>query len=191
MTESKRLGAVIAVGNQKGGVGKSTNTTHIAAALGQRGMQCLIIDLDPGAGSTKLLGVPVDSFSGSLELLTTDEGIDSLAITAKMPQGVHLIPSRVQLNEIDTQLSKFVDRTRILDRPLAEARECYDFIFLDTGHTPVRTNACEMGWETRPSTRGAGGIGRERTFGTYDRAAWRGRTDAMPHGHTLYPSRVE
>lgn len=139
MAERKKLGAVIAVGNQKGGVGKSTNATHIAAALGQRGMQCLIIDLDPGAGSTKLLGVPVDSFSGSLELLTTDESIASLAISDKMPVGVHLIPSRPQLSEIDTQLSKFVDRTRILERPLAEARDRYDFIFLDTGHSAAFT----------------------------------------------------
>lgn len=139
MAERKKLGAVIAVGNQKGGVGKSTNTTHIAAALGQRGMHCLIIDLDPGAGSTKLLGVPVDSFSGSLELLTTDETVASLAIADKMPVGVHLIPSRPQLSEIDSQLSKFVDRTRILDRPLNEARERYDFIFLDTGHLAAFT----------------------------------------------------
>jgi chromosome partitioning protein len=139
MAESKRLGAVIAVGNQKGGVGKSTNATHIAAALGQRGMHCLIIDLDPGAGSTKLLGVPIKSFSGSLELLTTDETVASLAISDKMPQGVHLVPSRPQLSEIETQLSKFVDRTRILERPLAEAREHYDFIFLDTGHLPAFT----------------------------------------------------
>jgi chromosome partitioning protein len=135
MNESQSRGAVIAVGNQKGGVGKSTNATHIAAALGLRGMRSLIIDLDPGAGSTKLLGVPVDSFAGSLELLTTDETVASLAIKDDMPQGVHLVSSRQQLNEIETLLSKFADRTRILDRVLAEARDEYDFVFLDTGHS--------------------------------------------------------
>jgi chromosome partitioning protein len=139
MTEQPRLGAVIAVGNQKGGVGKSTNATHIAAALGQRGMRCLVIDLDPAAGSTKLLGVPVESFAGSLELLTTDETVAWLAISDNMPQGVHLVPSRSQLSEIDTLLSKFVDRTRILDRPIADARGRYDFIFLDTGHSAAFT----------------------------------------------------
>ena len=132
MGAGERLGVVIAVGNQKGGVGKTTNTVHIAAALGQRGYHCLVIDLDPAAGATRHLGVPENSFAGSLELLTTDETVEGLAVTDRMPRGVHLIPSRPQLSELDTLLSKFVDRTKVLDRPLAAARGLYDFIFLDT-----------------------------------------------------------
>ena len=132
VTAKRPLGILIAVGNQKGGVGKTTNTVHIAAALGQCGYRCLIIDLDPAAGATKHLGVPQDSYAGSLELLSTDETIESLAVTDKMPKGVHLVPSRPQLCELDTQLSKYVDRTRILDRPMQRARELYDFILLDT-----------------------------------------------------------
>src|SRR4051794_36390211 len=128
----KRLGILIAVGNQKGGVGKTTNTVHVAAALGERGYRCLVIDLDPAAGATKHLGVPVQSFAGTLELLTTRETPQTLAITDQMPAGVHLIPSRTQLSELDTLLSKFVDRTRILEQPLELARPDYDFIFLDT-----------------------------------------------------------
>ncbi len=139
MTGKKPLGILIAVGNQKGGVGKTTNTVHIAAALGQRGRKSLIIDLDPAAGATKHLGVPENSFAGSLELLSTDETVESLAITDKMPKGVHLIPSRPQLSELDTVLSKYVDRTRILDRPIALAREKYDFIFLDTAPAAAAT----------------------------------------------------
>lgn len=131
MTDKKN-GILIAVGNQKGGVGKTTNTIHLAAALGQRGHRCLIIDLDPAAGATKHLGVPEKSFAGTLELLTTKETIESLAIDEKMPKGVHLIPSRPQLSELDTLLSKFVDRTRILDAAIAQARRLYDFILLDT-----------------------------------------------------------
>lgn len=133
MAHSTNRGMVIAVGNQKGGVGKSTNTVHLAAALGQRGFQCLILDLDPAAGSTKHLGIHADSFAGTLELLTTDESVETLAISEKMPTGVHVVPSRPQLSEIDTLVSKYVDRTRILDRAIAEARAKYDFVFLDTG----------------------------------------------------------
>ena len=139
MARKEPLGILIAIGNQKGGVGKTTNTVHIAAALGQRGYRCLIVDLDPAAGATRHLGVPENSFSGSLELLTTEETVESLAITEKMPKGVHLIPSRPQLSELDKQLSKFVDRTKVLDEPLALARQRYDFILLDTSPSAAAT----------------------------------------------------
>lgn len=131
--------SVIAVGNQKGGVGKTTNTVHIAAALGVRGYKCLVMDLDPAAGATKHLGVQVNSFAGTLELLTSDEKIENLAVTENMPEGVHLMPSRPQLSEVDNLLSKYVDRTQVLDRPIAEARRTYDFVFLDTGPSAAFT----------------------------------------------------
>ncbi len=127
-----RMGILVAVGNQKGGVGKTTNTVHLAAALGERGYESLIIDLDPAAGATKHLGVPVQSFAGTLELLTTSETPRTLAITEDMPPGVHLIPARPQLSELDSLLSKYVDRTGLLQSPVRLARPEYDFIFLDT-----------------------------------------------------------
>lgn len=132
----KRLGTVIGVGNQKGGVGKTTNTVHLAAALGLRGYRCLVIDLDPAAGATKHLGVPENSFAGTLELLTGAEAVENLAVSDRMPENVHLIPARPQLSELESLLSKFVDRTRILDAPLATARQLYDFTFLDTAPAP-------------------------------------------------------
>src|SRR5918997_5015715 len=131
-----RPGVVIAVGNQKGGVGKSTNTVHLAAALGEKGYSSLVIDLDPSAGSTKHLGIPPESFAGTLELLTTEETPETLAITEKLPKGVHLIPARAELAELDHLVSKFVDKTRILERALSLARPTYDFIFLDTPPNP-------------------------------------------------------
>jgi len=131
-----RSGIVIAVGNQKGGVGKSTNTVHLATALGEKGFSSLVIDLDPSAGSTKHLGIPPESFAGTLELLTTEETPATLAITEKLPKGVHLIPARAELSELDHLVSKFVDKTRILERALTLARPAYDFIFLDTPPNP-------------------------------------------------------
>jgi chromosome partitioning protein len=97
------------------------------------------MDLDPAAGATKHLGVPVNSFTGILELLTADETVESLAIAERMPTGVHLVPSRPQLSELDSLVSKYVDRTRILERPLAEARTRYDYILLDTGPSAAFT----------------------------------------------------
>ncbi len=132
-------GTVIAVGNQKGGVGKSTNTVHLAAALGEKGYSSLIIDLDPAAGSTKILGIPPQSFSGSLELLTSNETPDTLAVTDKLPKGIHLIAARTELSELDKLLSKYIDKTHILDRAIELARKSYDVILLDTPPNPAFT----------------------------------------------------
>ena len=144
-----KLGVCLACGNQKGGVGKSTVAVHLAAALGLEGFQCLVVDLDPAAGATRHLGVPEASFAGTLELLTTDEHLAALVIEQDMPRNVHLVPARGQLAELDSLLSKFVDRTRILDRMLSHARECYDFIIFDTSPSAGATTtiaayaACE------------------------------------------------
>ena len=134
----KPKGIVVAVGNQKGGVGKSTNTVHLAAALGERGYRVLIIDLDPTAGSTKLLGVETEDYQGTVELLLGQGSIQDLAITENMPKGVELVPARMELSTLETQLSKnrFLDKTSILDEPLKEARKVYDYIFLDTPPSP-------------------------------------------------------
>lgn len=128
----KPLGVVIAVGNQKGGVGKTTNTIHIAAALGELGHKCLVIDLDPGAGSTKNLGVNPKSYAGTLELVTTGDSPRDLALNENLPKNVQLIPARTELAELEKHLSKFADRTRILDRAIELARPDYDFVLLDT-----------------------------------------------------------
>jgi chromosome partitioning protein len=144
-----KLGVCLACGNQKGGVGKSTVAVHLAAALGLEGYQCLVVDLDPAAGATRHLGVPEASFAGTLELLTTDEHLAALVIEQDMPRNVHLVPARGQLAELDSLLSKFVDRTRILDRILGHAREFYDFIIFDTSPSAGATTtiaayaACE------------------------------------------------
>jgi len=134
----KPLGIVIAVGNQKGGVGKSTNTVHLAAALGLKGYRVLVLDLDPTAGATKLLGVETRGFEGTHELLLGQGTVSELCITENMPLNVSLVPARMELASLETQLAKnrFLDKTAILDGPLKEARKIYDYIFLDTPPSP-------------------------------------------------------
>lgn len=132
MTHHSRSATVIAIGNQKGGSGKSTITVHLAAALGRIGRSCLIIDLDPAAGTTKHLGISPEAFAGTLELLTSDEPIDILVVTKGLPDGVTLVPSRPQLSELELALPPAVDRTQLLARGIEEARPLYDYILLDT-----------------------------------------------------------
>ena len=126
------LATTIVIGNQKGGVGKSTNACHLAAALGERGRMVLVIDLDPHAGATKHLGVRPDCYAGSLELLAAEDEVDSLAVSEGMPAGVELIPARTELAQLDQRISKYLDTTRLLEQPLRNARKTYDYIILDT-----------------------------------------------------------
>lgn len=137
----KRRAQIIAIGNQKGGVGKTTNTVHIAAALGERGRKCLIVDLDPNDTATRHFGIEGEGFLGSLELLIGDELPDTIAITEEeeefvLPKGVHLIPSRRKLESVDEmlpeKLGKFFSLRDILLEPLRTVLHKYDYILLDT-----------------------------------------------------------
>ena len=69
---AKKATRVVAVGNQKGGVGKTTNTVHVARALVELGHKVLIIDLDMNHGATRHFGVEPDVFLGSYEMLAGD-----------------------------------------------------------------------------------------------------------------------
>ena len=135
-----RATRVIAVGNQKGGVGKTTNTVHIATALGEIGRRCLVWDLDMNYGTTRHLGIPGDAFLGTFEVLMGEELAENVIIgqddaDVKLPVNVNVIPSRRKLEQIDDALSsknKFVVRQHVLLEPLRLLRGKYDYIFLDT-----------------------------------------------------------
>ncbi len=132
---------IIAIGNQKGGVGKTTNTVHIATALAEAGRRVLIIDMDPNNTTTRHFGVDGDAFLGSYELLTGDEPPEGVTITeadeeVALPRGLHLIPSRRKLEGVRAVLpikhGKFYSARAILHTPLQTVLDKYDFIFLDT-----------------------------------------------------------
>src|SRR2546425_12981642 len=137
-----RKGRVIAVGNQKGGVGKSTLSVHLATGLGEMGLECLIWDLDMNRGATLQLGLPAEMpILGSFEILTGAEDPSEVVVRQgdiegiELPQNVSLIPARRNLEGIDAVLSakyKFGNPKDIL-RPLVESiRGEYDYVFLDT-----------------------------------------------------------
>ena len=98
----ERTTTVIAVGNQKGGVGKTTNTVHLARALVERGYQVLIIDLDMNHGATRHFGIVPEAFLGSYELLLGDEPPENLVLRhgdedVTLPPGLFLIPAARKL----------------------------------------------------------------------------------------------
>lgn len=138
--DAERKARIIAVGNQKGGVGKTTNTVHIARALVERGRKVLIIDLDMNHGATRHFGVVPEAYLGSYEMLAGDEEASHLVLTCEdeevwLPENLHLIPAARKLEGIDqalAQKSKFITPREVLRRPLESLRGQYDYIFLDT-----------------------------------------------------------
>lgn len=141
MTKEGRLTQIVAVGNQKGGVGKTTNTVHLATALGEMGRRCLIIDLDANSGATRHFGIPATGFMGTFELLLGDEDPEDLALTngdsdIVLPNNVDIIPCRRKIEDIDDALAskfgKFHVKQKVLIAPLETLRGKYDYVFLDT-----------------------------------------------------------
>lgn len=136
MTPFNTRPAVIAIGNQKGGVGKTTTAVNLSAALGVRGNRVLLIDLDPAAGATRHLGIDGVEYEGTLELLCGDSELEPLAITEGMPPGVSLIPARHDLSALDQRTPRFTDHAAML-RPVIEKASRYDFVILDTSPHPA------------------------------------------------------
>lgn len=139
--EQQKKTHVIMVGNQKGGVAKTTNTINLAGALVERGKKVLIIDLDATSGATKALGAPTSGWHSSYDLLTGGAPPIDCIIRfddeeVKLPPGIDLIPGSKQLVDLEEWLrrreNKWVIHQDILLKPIEQLRGTYDFIFLDT-----------------------------------------------------------
>jgi chromosome partitioning protein len=136
----------IAVGNQKGGVGKTTNACHIAAALGKTGKLCLVWDLDINHGATKHFGIPAETYWGTFELLTGEDDIDNIILTGDeedidLPENVHLISAARNLEGLDGALGpdhKFFPAGVLLDA-IEQMKGKYDYVFLDTAPSVIST----------------------------------------------------
>jgi chromosome partitioning protein len=141
MAEEKRT-RIIAVGNQKGGVGKTTNTVHIARALTELGRKVLIIDLDMNHGATRHFGIEPEAFLGSFEMLVGAEEAQNLILTSAdkeegvtLPENLDLVPAARKLEGIDQAVmsrSKFMTPLDVLKGPLESLRGKYDYVFMDT-----------------------------------------------------------
>lgn len=103
-------GVIIAIGNQKGGVGKTTTAVHLARGLALRGHRTLLIDLDPSAGATIHLGVCPDEYHGVFRLLTGEAELDDCIVDhAEMPrlaERLSLMPASRRLETIDRRLGE-------------------------------------------------------------------------------------
>lgn len=122
---------VIAVANQKGGVGKTTTTINLGAALAEQGRYTLLADLDPQGGLSLGLGLAAHDLDLTIYNVLTDTRILAAGVVHHMRPHLDLLPSNIDLAAADVQLVTAMGREYILRDALAPVRAKYDFILLD------------------------------------------------------------
>lgn len=125
------MGKIIAIANQKGGVGKTTTTVNLAASLGVLEKSVLVIDADPQANATSGLGIEVDEVElGTYQMLEHTADARDTIIKTSSPN-VDLIPSHIDLVAIEIELVDKDSREYMLKQAIQELREEYDYILID------------------------------------------------------------
>lgn len=126
------MGQIIAIANQKGGVGKTTTCVNLAAALADLQKKILVIDLDPQGNATMGLGVDARDLENSACELLLDEAVVQDVVMTGLDSGVDLIPSNTDLAAAEVHLMEAEQNREIrLKSILTELSGQYDFILID------------------------------------------------------------
>jgi chromosome partitioning protein len=123
---------IIAVANQKGGVGKTTSTINLGATLAEYGRRVLLVDFDPQGALSVGLGVQPHQLDRTIHnlLIGQDAKVDEVIIPTKVP-GMDLLPSNIDLSAAEVQLVSEVGREQALARTLRPVLGDYDMILVD------------------------------------------------------------
>jgi chromosome partitioning protein len=130
-TGKKYFSRVIAIANQKGGVGKSTTAVNMSSYLGDLGYKTLLIDLDPQSNSTSGLGVTREQVDKSIyDILISNEEPRSAILKTKF-NNLYIIPSSIQLAGAEIELVSTLKREYRLQHAIEKIKNDFDFIIID------------------------------------------------------------
>lgn len=130
-TPARRPPRLIALMNQKGGVGKTTTAVNLGAGLADLGQRVLLVDLDPQAHLSLHVGVEPEANAPTVYDLLVDPDVSASAVISPIGERLEVVASEVDLAAAEVELSNRPERERILARKLAEVRDRYDVILFD------------------------------------------------------------
>lgn len=125
------MGKVIAVTNQKGGVGKTTTTVNLGACLTHKGKKVLLLDIDPQGNTTSGVGIQKQSIKRCVyDVLVSGFPLDAIILPTEV-EGLSLAPASIQLAGAEIELVPSMSREEKLRQSMQDIREEYDFVLID------------------------------------------------------------